>query len=477
MLFPTYQFLLFFSGIFALAIFLKHRVFPYKFFLLAASLAFYSFWSTKFLNLLLADIVINYCFLRCLSLPVFAKNEKSKKLFLFLGIAFNLCFLGFFKYYNFFVDSLFSVLNSLNLQASFQVLQIIAPVGISFYTFRIISNLVDCYQKKLSCPSFLDYAVYVTFFPQIASGPIARAKDFYIQLNSPRKYDYKIEQVVVLILSGLFKKYTLSSFLFEFTQLPFKVPQQYSSIDLILAALAYSCLIYVDFSGYSDLANAISSLLGFQPILNFNMPYRSLSVQEFWHRWHISLSEWLKDYLYIPLGGNRHGKTRKYLNLLLTMLIGGFWHGAGVNFIIWGGIHGGGLIANHWWKELTQKTSIKLNRLFQGIWKILCWGLTFSFITLTWIFFNTQTWEASSQYIQGIFHSDVKTFLFNFWQLYAVFAIVLLMNFYGQLINNWLVRNLHRMTLLIQVVFVSLLAYIIFMLGPSTVAPFIYFSF
>lgn len=263
--------------------------------------------------LLVLGTAYNYIILRAVG------NGKYKKLALISGIIFNIANLGIFKYCNFFVTSLFEVLNQLQIPASFQVLQIIAPVGVSFYTFRMLSHLIDCYQQKIPCPKFVDYAAYITYFPQIASGPISRSREFYSQLNSEKKYDYQIEEVIVLILSGLFKKYTLSSFFFNFTQLPFQVPQQYSSIDLILAAISYSCLIYVDFSGYSDLANGISCLLGFKPIANFNMPYRSLSVQEFWKRWHISLSEWLRDYVYFPLGGNKYGKLRKYLNLFLTM--------------------------------------------------------------------------------------------------------------------------------------------------------------
>ncbi|NMG07538.1 MBOAT family O-acyltransferase [Brasilonema sp. UFV-L1] len=353
MLFPTYEFLGFFFLVFGIGIFLKQQVTAYKYFLVLASLVFYSFWSLKFLSLLVIDTIINYIILQSIT------RSQHKNFFFTLGLVINLLYLVFFKYENFFVDSLFEFLHLIHLQSHFQVLQIIAPVGISFYTFRIIAHLVDCYKNQLDCPPLLDYAVYVTYFPQIASGPIARAQEFYVQLNSREKYNYKIEYVIILIISGLFKKYTLSSFLFNFTQLPFSLPEQYSSFDLILAAVAYSCLIYVDFSGYSDLANAISSLLGFKPIPNFNMPYRSLSVQEFWRRWHISLSEWLRDYLYIPLGGNRKGQLRKYLNLMLTMVIGGFWHGAGVNFLIWGGLHGVGLIINHLWKDLGKIISAK----------------------------------------------------------------------------------------------------------------------
>ena len=484
MLFPTYEFLIFFTIIFTLSIFLKHRVSAYKYFLLFASLIFYSVWSLNFLGLLVTDTVINYLILKGIA------NNKHKKVFLVLGLIVNLIYLGFFKYYNFFVDSLYELLNSVQLQFSFPVLQIIAPVGISFNTFRIIAHLVDCYRNQQQCPSFLDYAVYVTYFPQIGSGPISRPNEFYTQLNSSKKYDYQIETVIILVISGLFKKYTLSSFLFNFIQLPFSLPEQYSSFDLILSALAYSCLIYVDFSGYSDLANAISSLLGFKPIQNFDMPYRSQSLQEFWRRWHISLSEWLRDYLYIPLGGSKKGKYRKHFNLLLTMVIGGFWHGAGLNFIIWGGLHGLGLIVNHLWKDFckifqqnsssaisSSKTSFQ--KLTANLAQFCYLILTFGFVTLCWIFFNTPNYENAIKFLQGMFNfsSGISTVQFNVWQLYVVFFIVFLMNFAGDKISEYSSKFLSRQNFLLQTTFIFSLLYVIFRLGPNTVPPFIYFNF
>lgn len=471
MLFPTYQFLVFFLIVFSTILSLKPKVDIYKIVLLFSSLLFYSFWSFDFLLLLILATAYNYIILRAVS------SGKYQKLALISGLIFNIANLAIFKYCNFFVTSLFDALNQLQIPASFQVLQIIAPVGVSFYTFRMISHLIDCYQQKIKSPNFIDYATYITYFPQIASGPISRAGEFYSQLNSPKKYDYQIEEVIVLILSGLFKKYTLSSFLFNFTQLPFKLPQQYSSIDLILAAISYSCLIYVDFSGYSDLANAISCLLGFKPIPNFNMPYRSLSLSEFWKRWHISLSEWLRDYLYIPLGGNKHGKLRKYLNLFLTMAIGGFWHGAGLNFIVWGAMHGLGLIVTHLFRDIPQAVHFKLDYAFPKTARFMSWLLTFSFVTCSWVFFGTPNWETAVMFFQGIIHSTVATFQFNFWQLYLVIAVIGAINFWGDRISQKLQIIFSLKNIFFRVVLVSLFVYAILMLGPSTVPPFIYFNF
>ncbi len=478
MLFPTYEFLFFFAIIFNFSIFIKPRISAYKYFLLVASLIFYSFWSLKFLGLLVTNTILNYFILKQITI-----NKHPKNFFL-IGLLVNLIYLGFFKYYNFFIDNLYDFLNAVQLQFSFPVLQIIAPVGISFYTFRIIANLVDCYRDCQQCPNFLDYAVYITYFPQIGSGQIAIQNQFYTQPNSSQKYNYQIETVIILLISGLFKKYTLSSFLFNFTQIPFNIPEQYSSFDLILSALAYSCLIYVDFSGYCDLANAISCLLGFKPIQNFNMPYRSQSLQEFWRRWNISLSEWLRDYLYIPLGGSRKGQFRKYLNLLLTMLIGGFWHGAGLNFIIWGGLHGLGLIINHLWKDFHKiiqsfHVSKIIPKLPENLGQFFYFLCTFSFVTLSWIFFNSPDYENAIKFLQGIlnFNSKVTVIRFNVWQLYLVFFIVYLMNFAGDTISAILYKLLSSQFLLLQVVFISSLLYLIFKLGPNTVPPFIYYNF
>ncbi len=470
MLFPTYQFLIFFIIIFSFGISLKKDVVRYKIFILIVSLVFYGFWSWQFLCLLILCTIINYLFL--IPLP-----QNKSKFILIVALIFNIGYLGIFKYYNFFINSLLENITTLNIPETLTTLQIFAPLGVSFYIFRIISHLIDSYQQKIPHPSFINYATYITYFPQITSGPISRAPEFYQQLNTPNHYDYKIEQVIVLILSGLFKKYTLSSFLFNFTQSPFKLPHNYSSLDLILSAIAYSCLIYVDFSGYSDLANAISSLLGFAPIQNFNMPYRSRSLQEFWQRWHISLSEWLRDYLYIPLGGNRKGKIRQYMNLIITMLIGGFWHGAGLNFIVWGGLHGIGLIINHTWKKLTQNWEIPSDTFGDRLLNILSCFVTFTFITGTWIFFNTSSWENAINFCQEIFTSDIKKVTFNVWQLYAVFITVASMTFYGDKIRKSLMIVLSLKNVFFRVAIVSGFVYAILMLGPSTIPPFIYFGF
>lgn len=485
MLFPTYEFLVFFALVFTIGCFIKKKVTAYKYYLIGVSLIFYSFWGLHFLESLFIDIVVNYLIIESI------ERTPYKKQFLFIGVTLNLLYLGFFKYYNFFTDSLYVALNNLHIPANFQTLQILTPIGISFYTFRIISHLIDCYKNKIKCPSLLDYTVYVSYFPQVISGPISRADKFYLQLNSQEKYNYQIEAVVVLIISGLFKKYTLSSFLFNFTQLPFQVPTKYSSFDLILAILSYSCLIYVDFSGYTDLANAISALLGFQPVQNFNMPYRAQSLQEFWRRWHISLSEWLRDYLYIALGGGRKGNLQKYVNLLLTMIIAGFWHGAGLNFIIWGGLHGMGLIFKHLFDDIVKVFKPQTNPQNQKhnpsasatkplfIFSLFNWFWTFLFVNICWVFFNTSNWETAIKFLQQLCNlsSNSQLSQLHCWQIYLVFVIVFIMNFTGDKVSQFCTKTLANKNILLQSIFAAAMLYVVFRLGPNTVPPFIYFNF
>lgn len=339
MQFITSQFFLFFVGIFVIAILLKENKKYYRIFLLLVSLAFYLFFGVRFFAVLLLNIFLNYLLLKTL--------ERFGKKILVFSVILNVLFLAVFKYYNFGIDTFFQVLNQLNITADMTVLRILIPVGISFYTFRNISHLVDCYRKELPVPTLIDYANYIAFFPQIMSGPIVRAKDFYTYLNEPYLFTYSQGRIITLILSGLLKKYVIASYLFDYASAPFASPANYSSLDLVMAAFAYSIMIFVDFSGYSDFAIAISNLLGFHVNRNFLSPYSSIGLKDFWNRWHISLSAWLRDYVYIPLGGSRKGTARKYLNIILTMFISGLWHGAGLTFIVWGLLHGIGSVVSH----------------------------------------------------------------------------------------------------------------------------------
>ena len=274
---------------------------------------------------------------------------RGRKWALAAAVAVNLGVLGWFKYYGFFVTSVVNFLGVFRLKADLPLLRIVLPIGISFLTFRVLSYVVDVYRGKLRTSSLLDFAVYVAFFPYIMAGPIARASEFLPQLagpRDPRRVD--TSRAFFLIFAGLAKKMLLADYLAtHIVNGVFTTPGQYTSLETLLGIIGYSVQIYCDFSAYADIAIGISLLLGFELPDNFNAPYTAVSVQDFWRRWHMTLSRWLRDYLYIPLGGNRKGQTRTYVNIMITMVLGGLWHGAGWTFVFWGFLYGAALIVEH----------------------------------------------------------------------------------------------------------------------------------
>lgn len=485
MLFPTLSFFLFFVAIFPAVIVLKPSVQAYKIFLLGLSLVFYSFWNINFAYVLVGGIVINYGLSYLIDRHYRSGHPQKLRanIYLILGLVLNLTLLAICKYHSFFVDSFLQIINSLNLSLETEIIRITAPIGISFYTFRQIGHLVDIYKQKLPLPHPIDFANYVSFFPQIASGPICRPQPFYEDLNSPHKYRYKISEVGINLVSGLLKKYVISSYLFEVTQRPFSVPNSFNSLELFVAMLAYACLIFVDFSGYSDLANGVTMLMGFRPVDNFQQPYGASSLSEFWGRWHISLSQWLRDYLYIPMGGSRVCFWRKYFNLFMTMFLGGIWHGVGLNFILWGALHGIGLWFSHFWSWLYDdlqgwaRTLIKTGGIVA----------TFAFVCLTWIPFNCRSWEATVQYFTQMFSFTSMTELGELggggvisWETLAVIGLVLGWQIipqetYGK-INRYVANFLDR-NFFLAVASIGIAIYACLRLGPETVPPFIYFNF
>jgi alginate O-acetyltransferase complex protein AlgI len=483
MLFPTLSFFLFFVAVFPAVIVLKPHVRVYKIFLLALSLVFYSFWNINFTYVLVAGIVVNYGFNYLIDRQAGKPNKLWAKLFLTVALILNLALLAICKYHSFFVDSFLQLLNNLNLSLETDIIRITAPIGISFYTFRQIAHLVDIYQQKIPLPSALDFANFVAFFPQIASGPICRPQPFYEDLNNPHKYRYQISAVGINLISGLFKKYVISSYLFTITQRPFSVPNSFNSLELFVAMLAYACLIFVDFSGYSDLANAVTMLMGFRPVPNFQQPYGASSLSEFWGRWHISLSQWLRDYLYIPMGGSRVAVWRKYFNLFMTMFLGGIWHGVGLNFILWGALHGVGLWFSHFWSWLYEDV--------QGFSKTLVKALgivaTFAFVCLTWIPFNCSSLETTADYFMQMFSFTSMNALGELGgggvisgESLGVIGLVLAWHLvppetYGKISTG--IANVLDRNLFLAMTSIGGAIYLCLRLGPETVPPFIYFNF
>jgi len=443
MLFPTITFAVFFLLVFVGNWLLMPRPRLWKPFMLVVSLFFYGWWDWRFVLLLALSAVANQFF----ALLVERTSSRTGRKWALAGaVAANLAVLGWFKYYGFFVTSVADLLDTFGLNADLPLLRIVLPVGISFLTFRVLSYVIDVYRGRLRTSSLLDFAVYVSFFPYIAAGPIARASEFLPQLTAPRDpRRVDTARAFFLIFAGLFKKMLLADYLAtHIVNGVFTTPGQYSSLEVLLGIVGYSVQIYCDFSAYADIAIGISLLLGFDLPDNFNAPYTAVSVQDFWRRWHMTLSNWLRDYLYIPLGGNRKGRSRTYVNLMITMVLGGLWHGAGWPFVFWGFLYGGALIVEHarvdrrkdraarrrgGLDELARMTAV--HGIVEGEagtaspvlppaaagppaleydrrpWRGRVWPRVgvFAFVTFAWVFFRSDTFGAALSVLARLFQS------------------------------------------------------------------------
>lgn len=370
-------------------------------FLLVASYFFYGYWDWRFCFLLMFVSVTAY---------VTALYAKNKVAFI-IGVTVPLAVLGVFKYLNFFISSFATLVGG-----NIGTLRIILPVGISFYTFQALSYMIDVKRGRMNAEKdFVKLALYISFFPQLVAGPIVKAKDFLPQLDEDRKVSLSgIECGLQLMVFGLFKKIVLADHLSVFVDDVFHAPSAFNWTTLILAMFSYSLQIYFDFSGYSDIAIGCARCFGYDFQPNFNLPYISKNVTEFWRRWHISLSTWLKECLYIPLGGNRKGKRRQYINLFTTMLLGGLWHGANWTFVFWGGLNGLALCADKLRKKDCRTVLGKTTSILT----------TFCFITFTWIFFRADTFDTAWKIIKGIFTAQ-SGIVQNFFWSYVSIVLVL----------------------------------------------------
>ncbi|MCL4123644.1 UNVERIFIED_CONTAM: hypothetical protein GTU68_011358, partial [Idotea baltica] len=338
MLFNSFVFWIFFGVVFALYFRLRHR--EQNLLLLIASYFFYGCWDWRFLGLISLSTFIDYFIGKAVGE---SESQKTKKWLVGLSMVSNLSILGFFKYYGFFATELEQLLTSIGAPIMMPTFYVILPVGISFYTFQTMSYTIDVYRGDCeACDSFLDFAVYVSFFPQLVAGPIERAKHFLPQVIAPRTITADhFKQGLLLIAVGMFRKVVIADNMAPIANAIFASNvDDLSGAEILLGVYAFAFQIYGDFSGYSAIARGIAKWMGFDLMVNFRMPYFATTPSDFWQRWHISLSQWLRDYVYIPLGGNRFGTLMTYRNLLLTMLIGGLWHGANWTFIIWGAFHG-----------------------------------------------------------------------------------------------------------------------------------------
>lgn len=366
-------------------------------FLLAASYLFYGWWDWRFLLLMAGSTAVDYWIARRIAA---SGNEKLRRRLLALSLALNFSFLGFFKYFNFFVGSLSGALQTMGLgDIPVGLLQIILPPGISFYTFQEVAYIVDVYHRKLEpADSIVDYALFISLFPHLIAGPIQRPSHLLPQVQRPRVWDDgKFFDGLILIMDGLFRKCVIADNCALIANAAFNGQLAGPNLPVLLLGMyAFAWQIYGDFSGYSNIARGSAQLLGFHFMVNFRQPYLAVSLQDFWRRWHISLSTWLRDYLYIPLGGSRHGEARTYRNLLTTMLLGGLWHGANWTFVIWGGIHGAGLAIERF---LTGKEHAASPPGILAVWARR--AILFHLVGIAWVFFRATSVRAAFQMLGG----------------------------------------------------------------------------
>jgi alginate O-acetyltransferase complex protein AlgI len=399
MLFNTLEFWLFFGIVLGLFYSVPFRI--GKLVLLAASYYFYMRWDPRFALLILASTVLDYV----LGIAISTGSPAKKRGLLFLSVAANLSILGFFKYYNFFVSS-FATMFGISEQSV--VLQIVLPVGISFYTFKSMSYTIDVYHGWLKpVYNFLDYALFVVFFPELVAGPIVRADVFFPQLFNWQKPTALARQsAIYLIIFGLIKKMVFADRFAIIADDYFgHLASYHGAVAAWTGVGAFALQIFFDFSGYTDIARGCALLLGFRFPLNFARPYLAVNITEFWKRWHMSLSQWLRDYLYIPLGGNRHGSLLTYRNLMLTMLLGGLWHGASWTFVMWGGYQGALLLGHRFFGQTVGKTRAAA---LLGTWPLVPVkiAVTMFFVLIGWVFFRAVTWHDCTYVLEQMFSTD-----------------------------------------------------------------------
>jgi alginate O-acetyltransferase complex protein AlgI len=362
-----------------------------KIWLLACSVVFYAAWDWRFLGLVVLVIVNTYA----VTLAVDRSSQTARrKAILTAGIVVSLSVLGFFKYYNFFVDSLGQIA-----PVDLALRGLVLPIGISFYTFHSLSYMIDTYRQKIvPTRNFTDVALYILFFPQLVAGPIVRATDLLPQMRTARRFaaaDFKL--FLALFLIGYFKKAVVSDNISPLVDAFFASPSEYGAGDVAEAVILYATQIYCDFSGYTDMAIAAAGMLGYQLKPNFNHPYLAPNLVDFWRRWHMSLSSWLRDYLYIPLGGNRGGALFTARNILITMLLGGLWHGASWNFVAWGGLHGVGLIGCRAWRAMRER----YRPGYKPHYSVTANVATFLFVCFAWIFFRSPNFTNAAAVIDS----------------------------------------------------------------------------
>jgi D-alanyl-lipoteichoic acid acyltransferase DltB (MBOAT superfamily) len=473
MLFPTVEYAIFFLAVLAIAWPLYRLPGMHKTFLLLASYAFYGFWNWTYLPLLIGVSAIAGVIAKLIQGRT---SPGARKVWLVVGVTVCLATLAYFKYISFLFTNFLALWGWFAPPPWVPITSPLLPLGISFFVFHAISLLADCYRGKVTEPVQIgDALLYVAFFPQLIAGPILRASRFLPQLAVPRNPDaIRVNRAFLLILCGLFKKIVISNMLATRLVDPvFSVPRSFGAADTLLAIYGYAAEIYCDFSGYTDIAIGCALLLGFRFPRNFNAPYKAVNPRDFWRRWHISLSTWMRDYLYFPLGGSRRGRVRTYINLMVTMLLCGLWHGAAWTFVAWGALHGLLLIAYRIWSRSTWHEMIAVHN--SAAWRWFARILMFHAVCAGWVLFRASTFAIAIDIFRRLAVPGAATLAS------APVSIVLFLGLAGQYMpSRW--RNafeieLGRWPALARGAALAIAVALIEIFGPSGVAPFIYFQF
>jgi alginate O-acetyltransferase complex protein AlgI len=469
--FPSYEFAFFFVVVLALSWALMPHPRVWKPFVLSASYVFYAAASPRYCLLLAGLTLANQA---GAVLVHRTEDERRRKWIVGVTVAIDLGVLGVFKYYGFFVDEVGAFLDALGLGMPLPLLTLALPIGLSFITFQAISYVVDVKRRLLPPASLIDFGLYLSFFPHVVAGPIVRAREFIPQLSKPRDpRDVAVGAAVVLIALGLIKKVALADYLArEVVDPVFGVPEAYSAPDVALAAYAYAAQIYCDFSGYTDIAIGVALLMGFVFPQNFNSPYRATSFRDFWRRWHMTLSRFLRDFLYIPLGGNRGGKWKTARNLMITMVLGGLWHGAAWTFVLWGGFHGALLVAHH--VRARRRSEVPSEDWLHVAGQR---AATFALVCVGWVFFRADSLEIGFSLLGRLVTGWTTPNEFLTPLVVTTVLGMLGLQYWPRGMGLWLQAGLSRLKPIPLGLVLSLAMLVIVILGPSGVAPFIYFQF
>lgn len=477
MIFSSGVFLFLFVGFMGIYTLLRNKPTARILYVIAFSLYFYYKSSGIYFLLLLFVSVSDFLISHRIALTT---KRGIKRFWMALSVIINLGILGYFKYTNFFID----VVESITHSDLFDFQNIFLPVGISFFLFQSMSYTIDVYRGELKpLDRWIDFCFYLSFFPQLVAGPIVRARDFIPQI---RKNPIEVTpqmwgMAVTLIITGLVKKAIISDYIsLNFVDRVFDEPLLYSGLESLLAIYGYALQIYCDFSGYSDMAIGIALMMGFKFPKNFDAPYHSATITEFWRRWHISLSSWLRDYLYISLGGNRKGKLRTYLNLLITMVLGGLWHGAALRFVLWGALHGVALAMHKLWLSVVPGSK-SFGHQMKPLWRVLGVIFTFHIVCLGWLLFRAESMQCVELMLYQIFHSFNIALLPQIIEGYLpVIALIVagyMLHMLPRRADDVFCNMVTKLPLVAQVLLIAVVAWCVMQVKSSDIQPFIYFQF